>query len=80
MPSEGNLNLSFNGESHKWVITFDRGYALSDEDLLIEPFMFTDEGVVVEEVVWSGPVGTAYKNGKGTRAAASNTSITAELL
>lgn len=78
--SESELQLELNAESRKWAETFDPGDALSDEERLVEPLMFTEGGVVVEEVMWNAPAGTTDKNGKGTRGAASSTSATTELL
>lgn len=80
VPSENRLKLEFNADYHKWVNTFDPGDGFSDEELTVQQFMFTDEGVVVEEVMWTGSVGDGYKSGNGTRTDASNTSNALDLL
>jgi hypothetical protein len=80
VPSENRLVLEFNAEYHKWVETFEPGSGISDEALTIEQFVFTDEGMVVEEVLWTGAVGDTYKNSKGTRTTVGVTSDTADLL
>ena len=80
VPDDTVLTLDFNASYQKWADTFDSSIDLSDDDLTIEQTLYTDDGKIIEEVQWTGPVGATYKNGKGTRTATSSSSPTLSLL
>jgi len=80
VPQENPIELNFDGQVQKFVNTFDTPVDLDASDLTFIQTLITEEGEVLEEIQYTGPVGAVYKSGKGTRSSASNTSTSAKLL
>lgn len=80
VPQENPIELEFDGQVQKFVDTFETPVDLDTSDLTYIQTLITEEGEVLEEIQWTGPVGAVYKSGKGTRSSASNTSTSAKLL